>query len=83
MDSNTTQQLFVETTYYTSKMTKKESTSELRDCYEKHTHTYISAPDFIKGLKDLGYRANKNDIFKLRMKKTVRKQYFGYLENNI
>lgn len=76
MDNNIIQDLFYETTYY--KTPKKEATSELRRCYEKKTHSYISAPDFIYGLKELGYVANKNDIFKLRMRKHIRKEHFGF-----
>jgi len=76
MDNNLIQTLFYETTYYTAP--KKEATSELRNCYEKQSNKYVSAPDFIQGLKDLGYTANNNDVFKLRMRKPIRKLYFGY-----
>ena len=76
MDNNLIQELFYDTSYY--KAPKKESTNELRTCYEKYSNTYISAPDFIQGLKDLGYTANNSDAFKLRMRKTTRKDYFGF-----
>lgn len=76
MDNNLIQTLFYETNYY--KTARKECLSDLRSCYEKYSKTYISAPDFVQGLKDLGYSANSKDVFKLRMRKTTRKEYFGF-----
>ena len=75
MDHYTINELFYPTLYYKSSC--KESTSELRDCFEQYYNTYISAPDFIQNLKDLGFSPNQNEQFKLRMKKHIRRQYFG------
>jgi hypothetical protein len=69
------QTLFYPTTYYKSRT--KEAFSELRCCYEKYTHTYISAPDFKQLLLDNGYVCNNNDVFKLRMYKHIHKDYFA------
>lgn len=69
------QTLFYPTTYYKSR--NKEAVSELRDCYEKYTRTYISAPDFKQLLRDNGYTCNKNENFQLRMYKHIRKDYFA------
>ena len=44
--------LFERTTKY--RQPKKESLSELRDCYEHYSFEYISAADFLKELNDLG-----------------------------
>ena len=74
MDNNIIQEIFDETSYYCS----NHSVNELRYIYERHAHSYISAPDFIEGLKDLGYTQNKNGKYKLRIKKTIRKQIYGY-----
>jgi len=76
MDNNLIQALFYDTSYY--KAPKKEGLGDLRNCYEKYSKTYISAPDFIQGLKDLGYSSNSKDMFKLRMRKSIRKEYFGF-----
>ena len=54
----------------------KESFNELRNCYEKFCNEYISAADFKKELMNLGYKFNKNDEVKLRMRKEVRAKYF-------
>ena len=67
-------QLFERTNTYSA----KESLNELRDCYEHYALEYISAPDFIKGLNDMGYSTNrKKTQVKLKMKKDIRKNYFG------
>ena len=55
---------------------RKESTSELRDCYEHFSLEYISAEDFLKELKNMGIESNEFGEVKLRMKKEVRKIYF-------
>lgn len=73
LDPVVIQTLFYPTTYF--KAPKKEAISELRDCYEKHTHSYISAPDFKKGLEELGYITNEHSV-KLRMHKPIRKLYY-------
>ena len=66
--------LFERTTKY--RQPRKESLNELRDCYEHYSLEYISAPDFLKELNDLGSPSNKYGEVKLRMKKNVRKIYF-------
>ena len=68
-------QLFERTSNYCQP--KKESLNELRDCYEHHSLEYISAPDFLKELNNLGFKSNRNGEVKLRMKKDIRKSYFG------
>ena len=68
-------ELFEKTTNFRQR--RKECISELRDCYEQHTCTYISAPDFLKELEDLGFKSNKYGEVKLRMKKAVREKYFN------
>jgi len=70
----TINELFYETNYY--KSSTKESLAELRDCYEKYTQSYISRCDFIILLKQLGFQSNKDNVFKLRMRKTIRKLYY-------
>ena len=72
--TNAINDLFYETNYY--KSPTKESLAELRDCYEKYTNTYISRTDFIILLKQLGFKSNVNNVFKLRMHKQVRKLYY-------
>jgi hypothetical protein len=66
--------LFERTTKY--RQPKKESLSELRDCYERYSLEYISALDFLKELNNLGFPSNSFGEVKLRMKKNVRKIYF-------
>ena len=68
--------LFGPTSKYTQR--KKECISELRDCYEKYSGEYISASDFIQQLNEMGFKKNKKDEFKLRLKKNVREAYFSY-----
>ena len=68
-------ELFEGTSKY--RQPKKESLSELRDCYEHYSLEYISAPNFSKELNSMGFKSNKNGDFKLRMKKEVRKNYYG------
>ena len=75
MDKELIFELFEKTTKY--RQPKKESLSELRDCYEHYSLEYISALDFSKELNSMGFKSNKNGDFKLRMKKEVRKNYFG------
>jgi hypothetical protein len=70
----TINELFYETKYY--KAPRKESLAELRDCYEKYTHSYISRTDFIILLKQLGFQSNKDNVFKLRMRKNIHKLYY-------
>ena len=68
-------ELFEKTTNY--RQGKKESLNELRAVYEKYSLEYISAADFAKELENLGFKLNKNGDVKLRLKKDVRKHYFG------
>ena len=68
-------ELFEKTTNFRQR--RKECISELRDCYEQHTCSYISAPDFLKELEAMGFRSNKHGDVKLRMKKAVREKYFN------
>ena len=71
-------QLIYELFEKTSTYSAKESLNELRDCYEHYALEYISAPDFVKGLNEMGYKTNrKNNQVKLKMKKDIRKNYFG------
>ena len=71
-------QLIFELFERTNTFSAKESLNELRDCYEHYSLEYISAPDFIQGLHDMGYTTNsKNNQVKLKMKKEIRKNYFG------
>ena len=71
-------QLIYELFEKTSTYSAKESLNELRDCYEKYSLEYISAPDFVNGLNEMGYTTNrKNNQVKLKMKRNVRKNYFG------
>ncbi len=74
MDPSVINTLFEPTKTFKS---RKEALSELRDCYEKYTDNYISKDDFIQGLKDLNYEANKNNSFKLKMKKQTKKYYLS------
>jgi len=74
MDNEIVSNLFYPVSYW--KSPKKEAISELRDCYEKHTKSYISANDFKLGLQNLGYEVNDYSV-KLRMKKDIRKKYFS------
>ena len=68
-------ELFERTSKY--RQPRKESFSELRDCYEHYSLQYISAPDFLKELNNMGFQSNKNGDVKLQMKKDIRKSYFG------
>ena len=71
-------QLIFELFERTNTFSAKESVAELRDCYEHYALEYISAADFISELNQMGYTTNvKNNQVKLRMKKDVRKNYFG------
>ena len=67
-------QLFENTSKYCH--SKKESFNELRHCYEIFLNEYISAADFKKELINLGFKFNKNDEVKLKMKKEIRLKYF-------
>ena len=67
-------ELFESTSKY--RQPKKESLSELRDCYEHYSFEYISAADFLKELNSLGFKSNSFGEVRLRMKKNVRKIYF-------
>ena len=67
-------ELFENTSKY--RQPNKESFNELRNCYEKFCNEYISALDFKKELMNLGYKFNKNDEVKLKMRKDVRAKYF-------
>jgi hypothetical protein len=62
LDVNLIQSLFEPTSSYTQR--KKESTHELRYVYEQ-------TADFIAQLNALGYKSNKHDMFKLRLKKKL------------
>jgi hypothetical protein len=66
--------LFQPTSQY--KQRNKESIGELRNCYEQYSGEYISGPDFLKELIELGFIPNKNDEVKLRLKKQERETYF-------
>ena len=71
-------QLIYELFEKTSTYSARESLNELRDCYEHYALEYISAQDFIQGLHNFGYKTNrKNTQVKLKMKKDIRKNYFG------
>ena len=71
-------QLIFELFERTNTYSAKESLSELRDLYEHYSEEYISAQDFIQGLHDMGYPTNrKKTQVKLKMKKEIRKNYFG------
>jgi hypothetical protein len=67
-------ELFEQTSQY--RQPRKESLNELRACYEHYSDQYISAPDFLKELNNLGFKSNRYGDVKLRMKKNVRKTYF-------
>jgi len=67
-------ELFENTSKY--RQPNKESFNELRNCYEKFCNEYISAADFKKELMNLGYKFNKNDEVKLKMRKEIRAKYF-------
>lgn len=69
-------QLFERTSKY--RQPRKESFSELRDCYEHYSLEYISAPDFLKELNSMGFQSNENGQVKLRIKRDVHKNYFGF-----
>ena len=74
-------ELFERTSKY--RQPRKESFSELRDCYEHFSLEYISAADFLKELKNMGIESNENGEVKLRMRKEIRKVYFvGNFINN-
>ena len=75
MDKELIFELFEKTTKY--RQPKKESLSELRDCYEHYSLQYISASNFLKELNSMGFQSNSSGQVKLRMKKEVRKNYFG------
>ena len=66
-------ELFEPTNYYVS----KESLNELRSCYEHYSLEYISAADFLKELNNLGFKNNKNNQVKLKMRKHIHNNYFG------
>ena len=68
-------ELFERTSRY--RQPKKESLNELRDCYEHISLEYISAVDFLKEINEMGFPNNKNNEVRLRMRKGVRKYYFG------
>ena len=71
-------QLIFELFERTNTYSAKESLSELRDLYEHYSEEYISAQDFIHGLNKMGYQTNrKKTQVKLKMKKEIRKNYFG------
>ena len=74
MDQSVITTLFEPTKTFKS---RKESINELRVCYKKYTGNYISYDDFIQGLKDLNYEANKNNSFKLKMRKQTKKYYLS------
>ena len=74
MDKQLFLELFEKTTKY--RQPRKESLNELRDCYEKYSGEYISAPDFLKHLHRLGFESNKTGDVKLKMKKEIRQMYF-------
>ena len=74
MDKELIFELFEKTTKY--RQPKKESLSELRDCYEHYSLQYISASDFLRELNSMGFQSNAFGEVKLRMKKNVRKIYF-------
>jgi hypothetical protein len=74
MDKELIYDLFERTSKY--RQPKKESLSELRDCYEHYSLEYISAAEFLKALNDMGFQSNKDGDVKLRMKKDIRKIYF-------
>ena len=67
--------LFVPTIKYSQR--NKETINELRDCYEQFSGEYISASDFIQQLNEMGFNKNKNDEFKLKLRKNVREAYFS------
>ena len=67
--------LFERTSKY--RQPKKESLNELKACYEHYSLEYISAPDFLKELNNMGFQSNKYGDVKLRMKRDVHKAYFG------
>jgi hypothetical protein len=64
-------QLFQRTSKY--RQPKKESLNELRDCYEHYSSEYISAPDFLKELNEMGFESNNYGEVKLKMKKEIEK----------
>ena len=66
--------LFVPTSKYTQR--NKETINELRECYEQYSDEYISASDFIRQLNEMGFEKNKNDEFKLKLRKDVREAHF-------
>jgi hypothetical protein len=68
-------ELFERTSKY--RQPKKESLSELRDCYEHYSLEYISASDFLKELNSMGFQSNKNGDVKLKMKRDIRKITLG------
>ena len=67
--------LFEQTSKY--RHPKKESFNELRNCYETFSNEYISAANFKKELINLGFKFNKNDEIKLKMKKEIHAKYFS------
>ena len=67
--------LFVPTIKYSQR--NKETINELRDCYEQFSGEYISASDFIQQLNEMGFNKNKNDEFKLKLRKNVREAYIS------
>ena len=71
MDKELIFELFEKTTKY--RQPRKESFSELRSCYEHYSLEYISAPDFLKELNNLGFKSNRYGDVKLRMKKIFEK----------
>ena len=63
--------LFEQTSKY--RHLKKESFNE----HETFSNEYISAANFKKELMNLGFKFNKNDEVKLKMKKEIHAKYFS------
>ena len=67
-------QLFERTSRF--RQPRKEAFSELRDVFEHYSLEYISAADFLKELNNMGFQSRNGEV-KLKMRKEVRKNYFG------
>ena len=74
MNKELISELFERTTKY--RQPRKESLSELRDCYEHYSLEYISAPNFLKELNTM-FESNTFGEVQLKMKRDIRKNYFG------
>ena len=74
MNKELISELFERTTKY--RQPRKESLSELRDCYEHYSLEYISAPNFLKELNTM-FQSNTFGEVQLKMKRHIRKNYFG------